>query len=502
MDGTHCCASCAASLQADDGHDLCPACLGLDHLREGLSENPCMNCSYMSRALRVARLAQLTSDGDPSPPGEAAPPRRARRRGEPTTAPPKKKAKSDSALSSKVERLSAELAEMKSLLQLRQSDTVSEEAGASVQDMPVLNREDDVLSLAASASQFFDEYDGAASHTSHVSEVGSFSPSHSSLSDAGDDSMQSVLRMALERLHVDVPQQAAVTPESAFFRRGRPPSTFTVPPSAEYLRELHACWRDPSALSRLSADGRALAAMHNAAEAGLEHMPAVEPAIASLIVSPEEALRPTVQCPRPQCRVTDDLLTRTYNAGARAGRLGNSLAHLMFALSASLQGGSASADSIVFSDAALQAFALLTRELGRMMSLLCRARRQVWLAQSPLTEACRKTLRSVPVEPGVLFGPAALEALERTIQAQETRQQLSGLNRSMPPPAGSRGPPPPPRTRSSPRVRPTAECYRQHVAQRRVGNEFRTPPPPSGQAQPRDRPRRPPRAPKGHGARR
>lgn len=245
--------------------------------------------------------------------------------------------------------------------------------------------------------------------------------------------------------------------------------------------------------------------MHNAAEAGLDRMPAIEPAIASLIVSPEEALRPTVRCPRPQCRVTDDLLTRTYNAGARAGRLGNSLAHLMFALSASLQEGSVSANSVAFSDAALQAFALLTRELGRMMSFLCQTRRQVWLAQSHLTDACRKTLRCIPVEPGVLFGPAALEALQRTIQARETRQQLSDLNRSMPPPARSRHPPPPPpRTRSSSRGYSAGDNYRQQVTQQRNDREFRTTrlPPTSGQTQPSDRPRRPPRAPKGHGARR
>lgn len=315
--------------------------------------------------------------------------------------------------------------------------------------------------------------------------------------------MQSILRLALEQLRVEIPQQAAAPTESAFFRRGRPPTAFTVPPSEEYLRELHSCWRDPSALSRLSADGRALAAMHNAADVGLERMPAVEPAIASLIVSPEEALRSTVRCPRPQCRVTDDLLTRTYNAGARAGRLGNSLAHLMFALSSSLQEGKAPADAIGLNDAALQAFALLTRELGRMMSLLCQTRRQVWLAQSPLTEASRKTLRSVPVEPGVLFGPAALEALERTIRASETRQQLSGLNRSMPPPTRPRAPPPPPRIRSSPRTRPASDSYRQHVPQRRVDREFREPiRPPPERVQLPDRPRRLPRAPRGHGARR
>lgn len=65
-------------------------------------------------------------------------------------------------------------------------------------------------------------------------------------------------------------------------------------------------------------------------------MPAVEAAIASLIVSPDEALQLAVRCPRPQCQATDDLLMRSYNACARAGRVGNSLAHFMFTLSASV----------------------------------------------------------------------------------------------------------------------------------------------------------------------
>ncbi|XP_077388987.1 uncharacterized protein LOC144026275 [Festucalex cinctus] len=195
--------------------------------------------------------------------------------------------------------------------------------------------------------------------------------------------------------------------ESAFFRRRRPSSAFSVPASEDYLRELHACWRDPGALSHPSADGRDLASMHDAASVGLDRMPAVEPAVASLIVSPEETLRPSVRCPRPQCRVTDDLLTRAYGAGARAGRIGNSLAYLMLALSTSLQADGVEA-AVSFSDAALQAFALMTREHGRLMSFLVQARRQVWLAQSPLSEASRRALRGVPVEPGELFGSAAV----------------------------------------------------------------------------------------------
>ncbi|KAK7895504.1 hypothetical protein WMY93_020829 [Mugilogobius chulae] len=51
------CKSCLAPLQPDDGHDLCPACLGVDHLREGLSGHPCMNCTIMPRSVRSARLA-------------------------------------------------------------------------------------------------------------------------------------------------------------------------------------------------------------------------------------------------------------------------------------------------------------------------------------------------------------------------------------------------------------------------------------------------------------
>ncbi|GLD74087.1 uncharacterized protein AKAME5_002622700 [Lates japonicus] len=36
----HYCSTCMALLQPDDGHNLCPSCIGLEHLREGLSDNP------------------------------------------------------------------------------------------------------------------------------------------------------------------------------------------------------------------------------------------------------------------------------------------------------------------------------------------------------------------------------------------------------------------------------------------------------------------------------
>ena len=160
-------------------------------------------------------------------------------------------------------------------------------------------------------------------------------------------------------------------------------------------------------------------------------MPPVEPTIASLILVPDQALRPDARCPRPQCRVTDDLLSKAYDAAARMGQIGNSLSHLMLALSTSLQQAAVEPSMQDISDASLQAFALMSRELGRVMSTLVQTRRQVWLAQSPLTEACRRALRAVPVTPGELFGSAAQEKLERAAQARQTNLQLSALHRSV-----------------------------------------------------------------------
>lgn len=69
----------------------------------------------------------------------------------------------------------------------------------------------------------------------------------------------------------------------------------------------------------------------------------------------------------------DDLLCKDYYAGAHAGRFSNSMGHLMFALSASLQDISSATIAMGFSDAVPQAFALMTKELGRVIPFLVQA---------------------------------------------------------------------------------------------------------------------------------
>ncbi|MEQ2304761.1 hypothetical protein AMECASPLE_030733 [Ameca splendens] len=77
-----CCASCLATLQLEDGYDLCPSCLRVDHLREALSEDACLNCTVMPCAEKLAQLAKLEQPTDwsvtaksPLPPGQAACPK-------------------------------------------------------------------------------------------------------------------------------------------------------------------------------------------------------------------------------------------------------------------------------------------------------------------------------------------------------------------------------------------------------------------------------------------
>ncbi|KAL2081742.1 hypothetical protein ACEWY4_023595 [Coilia grayii] len=51
------CVNCRAPLEPEDGHRECPSCLGVEHLRQGLTELACPDCMCLSMAARTARLA-------------------------------------------------------------------------------------------------------------------------------------------------------------------------------------------------------------------------------------------------------------------------------------------------------------------------------------------------------------------------------------------------------------------------------------------------------------
>ncbi len=322
-------------------------------------------------------------------------------------------------LAKKVDVLTAEFSQIKALLMnLHMGEKLVSSVEAPTLESPI--SEEDIMSMTTSHTQFYDEEEREV-----ISEIQS-QVSYDESQDTGRGSAEGpqsehevvkrVLRAALARLGLDT-APAVATSTSAFFRGSAQQSLLTIPPSKDYIDELQKCWANPKSLTHHTSAGKALAAMQDADTFGLGQMPKVDPIIASFVLSPEEVLRPNVHCPLSQCRITDDLLIQAYNTAARMGRMGNSLSHLMLALSQSLQSSGSDTPTQDLSDATLQSIALMRRELGRLMSTLTQACRQVWLAQSPLSEACRKTLRDLPVVPGQLFGPAAQQTLERSVQA-------------------------------------------------------------------------------------
>ena len=450
----------------EDGHDQCPHCLGVEHLKQGLTEEQCMNCSYMSRDLKLARLLEVQQQQQETtsqmPPSGVVTHEKCKRKASPAKkALPKKKTKKTektekSRLDVKVDSLASQFAEMKELLlNLQQDRPVPQADGLhTVASDPVW---DDVLSTRASCTDFGE--DEPSSEITGDASRESFTGSERTCSEARVDSgpnsasIKPVIKMALARLGLDQTPAAAAPPKNVFFRRAPPQAAFSVPPSEQYVKELHKCWGDPRSMTHRVSDARALASMQDADTYGLGSMPSPEPSIASLICTPDEACRPVSRCPRPQCRLTDDLLVKSYDVAARVGRIGNSLSHILLALSQTIQtsgvaapssaagaedaegAGGAEVESAVavdasvqsLSDASLEALAYMTTEVGRLLSTLTQTRRQVWLAQSPLSEPCRNILRALPVVPGQLFTSAAQQALERSLQARQTRQQYASL---------------------------------------------------------------------------
>lgn len=233
MFGDHSCSACMASLQPEDGHDMCPSCLGLEHLREGLSEDPCTNCSFMPRSVRAARLAEveqllgLVSSPEQLSSAQRLTPAqfgRSKRRAAETKGPASRKKVKESGLTSKVDQLTEEINQMKSLFLAFQSGTGAGELGAPAPPAAILEPEEDVLSMAASATEFA-EYEADVvpqDVASRASAVGSCSSTHSSTVGSEDNSMGAIIRSALARLQLDIPQ-AQPAPASAFFRCGSAP---------------------------------------------------------------------------------------------------------------------------------------------------------------------------------------------------------------------------------------------------------------------------------------
>ncbi|CAL8316665.1 unnamed protein product [Gadus morhua 'NCC'] len=148
-----------------------------------------------------------------------------------------------------------------------------------------------------------------------------------------------------------------------------PPS---IPVAEDYTRMLASSWGRASKRPQFNAGCCQLAMTVYPAETGLGDMPPVEASIASCTSLGPARVSSNPSCPRKECAKMDRLVTRSFNASARAARTGNTLAMTLAALRRTLD--PADGDAMGLVEAALSAHSQLTRDVGDSMAaaVLCR----------------------------------------------------------------------------------------------------------------------------------
>lgn len=86
--------------------------------------------------------------------------------------------------------------------------------------------------------------------------------------------------------------------------------------------------------------------------------------------------------------------------------VGNSIAYLLLALHSTINVTPPDNTALELLVASLQALGLIAFSSGKALGQARQARRQVWLEQSKLPEACCNILRQLLLVPGQVFGPA------------------------------------------------------------------------------------------------
>ncbi|XP_059898317.1 uncharacterized protein LOC132450257 [Gadus macrocephalus] len=426
----HHCRICSAAMSADDGHRECPDCLGAVHVLEDVG-NPCSAAVDLSRGERLRRANQVRGHAQEGRAERRRSPLRlprSRKRGHKHTRrhsedrqyePAKRPAPAEAA--------GGGSAESRHILAVLQALTerlgrLEEQRGppslpSGQQCLPLrrpdsqVEQEDeanDVISLLK--SQATEDTTGGAGRGGEPR-----TDSRGESTGVGETPVSSLMSRVLSAANIlglqpptpdPVPQGGVWDGVS---HTSPPPS---IPVAEDYTRMLTSSWGRASKRPQFNAGCRQLAMTVYPAETGLGDMPPVEESIASWTSLGPARVSSNPSCPHKECAKTDRLVTRSFNASARAARTGK----LQWIQILTDGGGElscnnslhafaqdrdpADGDAMGLVEAALSAHSQLTRDVGDSMAAAVLCRRQVWLAQTSLPEAIRTELLNLPVAPG------------------------------------------------------------------------------------------------------
>ncbi len=301
----------------DDGHDQCPSCLGVEHLREAL-EDPCIHCNMILLAVRRARLAGSSSNTG------------GMKRKASASAPLPKQKKGKIELARRVDKLADGIGKIHEFLSKLQPQPIPEvsEPGSEGTGIPAFSQPDhalfpddmDCASVAATDSLFLEE------QSNSYKEPGVFDSDDQSKGSLGSDELVNTIKKALTKLGIDPKSATGVMLTNGLCHFLPRTNAFTIPQSPDFTEVFSQAFKSTHS-TRLDRVSRLLAAREDPGTKGLGPMTPIEPAVASLIVPPDEALRQDPRCPNMECRWTENLIGKIYNSTACLGRTVNILAH-------------------------------------------------------------------------------------------------------------------------------------------------------------------------------
>lgn len=435
-----------------DGHRECPSCLGMAHLREDV-DNPCSAACDLPRGERLHRANRVRSSvPERGRERERSSDRHSRKRSRkhsrdghephrsshekvvevakpPTPAPPAEDGNTDThlqilaaiqSLAQRMDRVEARHSFSPSLPHSQEGVPPAARQGNPDTDI----EEADVLSLIAPHSLV--DVAQQAEEGSQGEEPHSDSAEVDGESTGRDDFPANTLvarvlsAAKILCLQPSVPDPAPVGGVWEGIPQTNSPSC--IPVADDYTSMLRTTWKKPSQKPQFNAGCRRLANARYPKETGLGDMPPVEQEIASWTTLGPAYASANPRCPKKECAKTDRLISRSFNASARAARTGNALAILLAALRKTVSAEDQDSKNLV--DSALAAHSQLTRDVGDAMSSAVLCRRQIWLAQTSLPETIRSELMNLPVVPGHVFNSNSQEVLDKAERSIATREAV------------------------------------------------------------------------------
>lgn len=286
-------------------------------------------------------------------------------------------------------------------------------------------RHPDAVSLYAHGSLLGDEqYQGDVEieHSDVSSRPGGSTSAGDGAEEASAVDLVGRVLTAAKIVGLPIPREDAGPAEGVWAGITQPRPTVSLPAADGFCQMLRKAWNTPGKAPQFNAGCRKLAKAPYPPETGLGDMPPVEKEMAALTSLGPLRLTANPHCPRRECDKTDRLVSKAYNASARAARSGNALAVLLAAVRKST--GTDDQDTKELLDAALSALAQMTRDIGSAMSSATLARRQVWLAQTALPEVVKRELINMPVQPGNVFHPNSQATLDKAQESWRTRESV------------------------------------------------------------------------------